>query len=164
MVVREPSAPESAPDALASSGEWIRHLLSLPFVYAMAPPLILLDISISLYQAICFRLWRIPRVRRGDYVGLARGELIYLTSRQRLHCAYCSYANGVIAYAGEAASLTEQYWCPIKHRNRPGAPHVRYDGFLPYGDPADVQARMEGLRRAIQSPLAGARRKRGGKL
>ena len=34
------------------------------------------------------------------------------------NCTYCSYGNGLLAYACETASRTERYWCPIKHARR----------------------------------------------
>jgi len=43
-----------------------------------------------------------------------RAGLAYLNALEKLNCAYCSYGNGVIAYAREVAARTEQYWCPIK--------------------------------------------------
>ena len=52
--------------------------------------------------------------------------------------------------AREIASRTEQYWCPIKFRLDPPAPHARYRQFLPYGDGAEVKARMSALRRSLQ--------------
>lgn len=36
-----------------------------------------------------------------------------------------SYANGVLTYAQEIASRTEQYWRPVKHATDPAAPHAR---------------------------------------
>ena len=122
----------------------------------MLAPLAVLDVTVSLYQAICFRLWRVDQASRSAYVVLSRHDLPYLTPLQRVHCAYCSYANGVLAYASEIAGRTEQYWCPIKHATPPPAPHSRYSDFLSYGDGADVQGRMQALRRAVQkaAPVA----------
>ncbi len=122
----------------------------MPFIYGLLIPLAVLDVAVSVFQAAVFRLWNVPRVSRAAYVGLARRELPYLTHVQRLNCAYCSYANGVLAYAREIASRTEQYWCPIKFRLDPLAPHARYRQFLPYGDGVEIQARMNGLRRSLQ--------------
>ena len=51
-----------------------------------------------------------------------------------MNCAYCGYANGVLAYATEIASRTEQYWCPVKHAGRSLGTHDRYRHFLDYGD------------------------------
>ena len=41
---------------------WLRWLASAPFIYAMIIPIVFLDLTVSVYQAICFRLWKIPRV------------------------------------------------------------------------------------------------------
>ena len=47
---------------------------------------------------------------------------------------YCGYANGLLSYVGEIASITEQYFCPIKHARKVKNPHDRYWHFIDYGD------------------------------
>lgn len=42
----------------------IGAILTAPVIYSMFIPLLLIDAWASLYQAICFRAYRIPRVRR----------------------------------------------------------------------------------------------------
>jgi hypothetical protein len=143
-------------------GRWLlqsrpQSLLSVPFIYGMIVPLAILDLSISCYQFICFPLYGIPRVKRGEFFVLDRHRLPYLNVIEKLHCAYCSYANGLLAYARELTARTEQYWCPIKHsRPVPGA-HARYAGFLDYGDPVEFHARVEAQRQALakELPVAG---------
>jgi hypothetical protein len=135
-------------------GAWLlrsrpRNLLSVPFIYGMIVPLAILDACVSCYQLICFPLYGIPRVRRGDYFAIDRHRLPYLNAIEKLHCAYCSYANGLLAYAREITARTEQYWCPIKHARPLPGQHGRYPSFLDYGDPADYHARVEGLRQAL---------------
>ncbi|MFO1013522.1 MAG: hypothetical protein U1E50_07140 [Caulobacteraceae bacterium] len=154
-----PLAPAGAPAEAAAQekdfarpGSALMVLAAAPFIYGLLLPLALLDAAVSLYQAVCFRLWSVPRVKRSAYVGLSRHELTYLTRAQRVNCAYCSYANGVLAYAAEIASLTEQFWCPIQHPEPPPAPHGRYGGFLPYGQAEGARAGMARLRRAIRAP------------
>lgn len=87
----------------------LRTILVSPVIYAMIVPLALLDVSMTLYQAICFRAYGIARVRRADYILLDRGGLGYLNWIEALNCLYCGYGNGVISYAREIASRTEQY-------------------------------------------------------
>jgi hypothetical protein len=125
--------------------EW-RHLISAPFIYAVIVPLLLLDLSVSCYQWICFPLYRIARVRRRDYLVFDRGRLGYLNLLERLNCLYCSYANGLAAYLREVVGRTEQYWCPIKHARRVAQPHERYHGFVDYGDAAAYRAELQALR------------------
>ncbi len=112
----------------------LRNVLSAPFIYALLIPLLLLDLSITLYQQVCFRLYRIPRVPRGDFIVVDRASLAYLNLIEKLNCLYCGYANGVFAYAREIGARTEQYWCPIKHARRTRDPHSRYMEFIDYGD------------------------------
>jgi hypothetical protein len=95
-----------------------------------------LDLAVAIYQAICFPIYGIPKVRRADYLIFDRGRLGYLNPIEKLGCVYCSYANGLLSYVTEIAARTEQYFCPIKHAHRMVRPHSRYAHFLPYGDAA----------------------------
>ncbi len=127
-----------------------QNLLSAPVIYSMIVPLLLLDGCVSLYQAICFPLYRVAKVRRADYFVYDRQQLGYLNAIERFHCAYCSYANGLMAYATEIVARTEQYFCPIKHARKVLGSHARYARFLDYGDAADYPARLEEFRRALE--------------
>lgn len=122
-------------------------VLTAPVIYALIVPFVLLDVSIMIYQAICFPVYGIPKVRRGDYFAFDRAHLAYLNAVEKLNCAYCTYANGVIAYVREVASRTEEYWCPIKHARRVMGTHARYAGFEDYGD-ADAYRGELGRHRA----------------
>ena len=62
---------------------------------------------------------------------------------------FCAYGNGVVAYVREVSSLTEQYWCPIKHALKVHDPHLRYYQFLEYGDADGYRARLEALRQQL---------------
>lgn len=104
----------------------------------------MLDLFVSTYQFICFPVYGIPKVRRSNYMVFDRYHLAYLNMLEKLNCSYCSYGNGVIAYAREIASRTEQYWCPIKHARRLIGAHPRYALFADYGS-------AEGFRNATQS-------------
>jgi hypothetical protein len=127
-------------------GRW-QVLLSAPLVYACVLPLLALDLFITIYQQVCFRVYGIPTVRRADYLVFDRADLPYLNALERLNCAYCSYGNGVAAYVREVAARTEQYWCPIKHARRQLAAHERYVRFFEFGD---ARAYREGLERLRQ--------------
>jgi hypothetical protein len=105
-------------------------------------PVLLCDIAVSLYQAICFRVWGISQVRRSAYIRFDRHKLAYLDPIQRLNCLYCSYANGAFAYFVEVASKTEKYWCPIQEAEPPPAAHRRYASFLAHGDAENLRARL----------------------
>ena len=109
-------------------------IVTAPVIYALIVPLVLLDLFVTIYQAVCFPAYGIPKVRRGDYLVFDRYHLAYLNTLEKLNCAYCSYANGLIAYVREIAGRTEQYWCPIKHARRVIGAHPRYATFEDYGD------------------------------
>ena len=109
-------------------------VLTAPVIYSLIIPLVLLDLFVTIYQAVCFPVYRIPKVRRSDYLVFDRHHLAYLNAMEKLNCAYCSYANGLIAYVREIAGRTEQYWCPIKHARRAVGAHPAYATFEDYGD------------------------------
>lgn len=111
-----------------------RNVFSAPFIYGMIIPMVIFDISLTLYQFICFRLYQIPSVHRADCMVFDRHQLAYLNLIEKFNCTYCAYGNGLIAYAREITARTEQYWCPIKHAHKRLHPHERYLYFVPYGD------------------------------
>lgn len=119
-------------------------MLTAPVVYAGWLVFALLDAFVSAYQAICFPIYGIPKVRRADYLVFDRSELPYLNLIEKFNCLYCSYGNGVIAFAREVAGRTEQYWCPIKHARRLREAHRHYPDFFEHGD---AEAYREGLAR-----------------
>lgn len=118
--------------------------LSAPVIYAGWIPFLLMDLFVTLYQAVCFPIYKIPKVRRADYIVFDREGLPYLNAIEKFNCFYCSYGNGVAAYTREVAARTEQYWCPIKHARRLKAAHERYPHFFDYGD---AEAFRQGLAR-----------------
>jgi|GEM_PF-1052475 len=112
----------------------LRYILSAPVIYAMIVPLLFIDLSVSIYQAICFRLWKVPQVKRSQHVVIDRHRLEYLNPFERIHCAYCGYANGVFSYARMVAGETERFWCPVKHESDVPVPHNFYLEFSDYDD------------------------------
>lgn len=121
-------------------------IATVPIIWAVLIPAILLDLFVSFYQATCFPIYKIPKVNRKEYIVLDRYKLFYLNNIQRLNCLYCEYFNGLIAYIKEIAARTEQHWCPIKHAKQPKQMHSRYDKFLDYGDVEDFKNDLESVR------------------
>jgi len=121
-------------------------LLTTPFIWSVLVPIAFLDLVVSAYQAICFPIYGIPKVRRGDYLLFDRHRLSYLNAIEKLNCEYCAYANGLLAYVREVASRTEEYWCPIKHARRVLGVHPRYGSFVDYGDADAYRHDLERLR------------------
>jgi hypothetical protein len=124
-------------------------MLTAPVIYAGILPFVLLDLFVSIYQAVCFPIYNIAKVRRADYLAFDRHHLAYLNALEKLNCAYCTYANGIIAFTREVAARTEQYWCPIKHARRVIGTHDRYIAFDDYGDGEGYQTRLAMLRKAL---------------
>jgi hypothetical protein len=130
--------------------EW-RHVLCVPFIYPVLLPMLVLDFLVSLYQWVCFPLCGIPRVRRSAFWVFDREELGYLNALEKINCAYCSYANGLIAYCREVFGLTEQYWCPIKHARQIATIHRHEHGFAEYGDAENYRSELSRLRAELQA-------------
>ena len=116
----------------------------------MVIPIAIMDITVTLYQHICFRLYRIARVERSKYIVMDRHQLSYLNGIEKLNCLYCGYGNGVIGYAREIIARTEQYWCPIKHARKVLGTHKRYSNFLDYGDAEDYETKVLEFREAMR--------------
>lgn len=125
-------------------------LLTIPVIWALILPVVLLDLFMFVYQAICFPIYGVPRVKRSDYIRLDRRHLAYLNWMEKLNCEYCGYANGLFAYATEIAARTEQYWCPIKHALRMNSLHSRYHYFFDYGDAERYRQQIETVRRSFE--------------
>jgi hypothetical protein len=119
-------------------------MLTAPVIYSLLIPIAFLDVFVIIYQATCFPVYKIPQVRRRDYLVFDRHHLAYLNIIEKINCAYCSYANGAISFAREVAARTEVYWCPIKHARRILGPHPHYQGFADFGD-------AEGYRKQLNS-------------
>lgn len=130
-------------------GARLGFILSAPLIYGLIVPLVFLDMSVTLYQHVCFRIYRIPLVRRRDHIVVDRHHLAYLNGIEKLNCIYCGYANGLIAYAREIAGRTEQFWCPIKHARRSADPHDLADAFVDYGDAEAYRANLANLRKNL---------------
>lgn len=128
----------------------IMSLLVAPVIYSLYIPLALLDLWITLYQAVCFRAYGIPRVRRSDFIVLDRGGLPYLNFIEQFNCNYCGYANGLVAYAREVASRTEQFFCPIKHARKILGTHDRYRNFFDFGDGERYRKELDRLREELR--------------
>ena len=125
-------------------------ILVTPVIYALIVPIVLLDLATMAYQAICFPVYNIPKVRRRDYLVFDRHHLAYLNLLEKINCAYCSYGNGVIAFAREVAGRTEVYWCPIKHARRTLGPHPHYQGFADFGDAEGFRDKLKEIKDGVR--------------
>ena len=129
------------------------NLVTAPIIYGMVLPMLLLDACISIYQATCFPIYKIPKVKRGDYMIFDRHHLSYLNLIEKSHCMYCTYGNGLLAYATEIIARTEQYFCPIKHARKMMGRHARYAKFVDYGDALNYQTKLEEFRADLAREL-----------
>ncbi|MDH5765072.1 MAG: hypothetical protein OEZ38_03565 [Gammaproteobacteria bacterium] len=123
-----------------------QNVLSAPVIYGILPVWCLLDICLLVYQGICFRLYGIALVRRSEYIIIDRHRLAYLNIIEKVNCVYCGYVVGLLSYAREIASRTEQYWCPIKHAYKVLDEHDKYIYFSEYGDARGYQQNLKEAR------------------
>jgi hypothetical protein len=128
-----------------------QNFLTMPIIYGMIVPLALFDLFITLYQVTCFPIYGVTRVRRADYIIMDHQHLAYLNFIEKVDCIYCSYAVGMLSYAGEITARTEQYFCPIKHAKKILNAHSRYANFINYGDAEQLHEKIE----AFRAELAG---------
>lgn len=123
------------------------NILTVPVIWFCLFPALFMDLVVTIYQAVCFRVYKIPRVKRGEYIVIDRHALSYLNAIEKLNCVYCGYFTGLIAYVQEIAARTEQYWCPIKHARKVAYIHSRYGKFIEYGNAGEFKERVETIRR-----------------
>jgi hypothetical protein len=121
-------------------------ILTAPIIYMGIVPFALVDLFLVVYQAICFPVYGIPKVKRTEYFIFDRGQLEYLNLVERINCIYCSYGNGLFAYAREISGRTEQHWCPIKHARRARGVHSRNEHFVDYGDAGQYREQIDTVR------------------
>jgi len=123
------------------------HVLTVPIIWFIAIPALFMDLTVSIYQFICFKIYGIPEVKRSDYIVIDRQNLAYLNLIEKANCVYCEYFNGLIAYVQEIGARTEQFWCPIKHARKLASIHNRYHKFLEYGDHKEYKSRLKEIRK-----------------
>ncbi|WP_022663405.1 hypothetical protein [Paucidesulfovibrio longus] len=122
-------------------------ILTIPIIWAALIPALFLDLVVCVYQFICFPVYGIPRVKRGEYVVIDRQSLQYLNWLEKLNCVYCGYFNGLMSFVREVAARTEQFWCPIRHARAVKSVHSRYVHFFKYGDAEEYREGLEALRK-----------------
>jgi hypothetical protein len=125
------------------------NVVTIPVIYSLAIPFLILDAWVTIYQWMCFPLFGIARVSRRPYFVFDRHRLDYLTAIERVHCHFCSYANGVLGYVREVAARTEKYWCPIKHARVVPDAHRHYRDFFEYGDAAAYRKGLAQVRSTL---------------
>ena len=126
-----------------------QNFITMPIIYGMSAPMLVLDLFLGFYQWSCFSVYGIRKVKRGDYLVLDHQHLAYLNFFEKGHCMYCSYAVGLMAYATEIIARTEQYFCPIKHARKILSAHTRYASFIAYGEAENYHAKLEGFRKEL---------------
>jgi hypothetical protein len=125
-------------------------IVTSPVIWLCVVPIALADLVGTFYQACCFPIYGLPKVRRSDYLAFDRHYLTYLNFFEKVNCEYCAYVNGILGYFTEIAARTEQHWCPIKHAGCVKCEHSRYKKFIEYGDAERYRKQLEVIRRSYQ--------------
>jgi hypothetical protein len=55
-----------------------QNFITGPIIYGMGIPLVVADLCVTFYQATCFPIYRIAKVKRSDYIVIDRHHLGYL--------------------------------------------------------------------------------------
>lgn len=127
----------------SSRGAFLRNALSMPFIWLMIVPVVILDAFLELYHRVCFPLYGMSYVKRSQYIRVTdRAKLPYLRWYEKINCAYCGYVNGLLHYASVIAGKTESYWCAIAHLEERGYVPTEFEKqFAKYGDEASLRRR-----------------------
>ncbi|MHB8843205.1 MAG: hypothetical protein ACYC7L_00515 [Nitrospirota bacterium] len=77
------------------------NIVTAPVIWACLPPVLFLDLMLTLFQAVCFPVYGIPKVRRGDHIILDHRALSYLNSIEKMNCSYCAYFRRGLLRSGD---------------------------------------------------------------
>lgn len=124
------------------------NIITGPLIYGMVVPLVFLDLSVWVYQYVCFPIYKIPRIERAQFNAFDRQELRYLDWVSKVHCSYCAYAMGVAAFGSAVIAATEAYFCPIKHQHKLQTTQASAVPYVDFEEPEgfDFDSRLEALR------------------
>ncbi len=113
----------------------IFQIITMPVIYSLILPMVIIDIWVEIYHRICFRAYDIPYVKRNEYIKIDRHKLKYLDAFEKFNCMYCGYINGLLNYISTIAGETEKYWCGIKHKTDAHFHEpAHHESFIAYGD------------------------------
>lgn len=122
----------------------IKHIIAIPIVSSLFFPLVILDIWAEIYHRICFPLYKVPYLKRNNYIKIDRHKLKYLSFWQKAYCVYCGYANGIVGYWVKMAGVTEKYWCGIQHeKNANFIPPKHHEEFSKFNDEEDFKQKYK---------------------
>ena len=81
------------------------NLITGPMIYSVILPLLVLDAFVSLYQFLCFPIYKVKPFRRSEFIVFDRQELKYLDWISKFHCTYCAYAVGLMGFVSAVVKL-----------------------------------------------------------
>ena len=111
----------------------ILQIIATIAIWSMLPFIVMIHVSLWIYQQVYFSIYAIPKAKFRDYLIIDHYKLSKLNLGQKLACTYCGYANAVAAWCKVVANRTEVYSCAIKHSvHKEGQEHQK--DFFAYED------------------------------
>ncbi|PIR06820.1 MAG: hypothetical protein COV55_02510 [Candidatus Komeilibacteria bacterium CG11_big_fil_rev_8_21_14_0_20_36_20] len=121
----------------------IHKLIGL-IITTLIIPLVIIDVWTEVYHRTCFPLYKMPYVKRKNYIRIDRHKLKYLNFWQKIYCVYCGYANGLLSYLVAIGAKTEKYWCGIKHKkDKNFIPPKHHQDFAEYNNQEDFNKKYK---------------------
>lgn len=62
----------------------IKHMISAPFIWSCVVPALLMDITVSVYQWVCFPIYGIPKVKPIDPKSKLSGAILRICSKNKV--------------------------------------------------------------------------------
>jgi hypothetical protein len=129
---------------LKNKNRFTQHAIIALIVSTLIIPIVIMDFWVEIYHRLCFPLYKLPYIKRKNYIQIDRHKLKYLDWFQKIYCVYCGYANGVVNYWMEIGAKTESYWCGIQHNKNPNFIEPSYHkDFAKYGDEEDFNKKYK---------------------
>jgi|TARA_Y100000310_G_C20687301_1_gene819901 hypothetical protein len=114
---------------------FFRRLAGGIWTFLLIIPMVPMDLLVELYHRVAFPLCKIKLVKRFNYIKIDRHKLSYLNCLEKIGCAYCGYANGLVNYWVKIAAESEKFWCAIKHEKcKDFMVPEHHKEFVDYGD------------------------------
>lgn len=86
------------------------NIRTSPITRSCLIPAQFMDLMITRYPYLCYSIYAILKVWRGDTISSDHQYLYYLNPVDKLNCCYSGYFAGILADVKEKAARKEQYW------------------------------------------------------
>ena len=93
---------------------FFRHIIVLPFAVVFLVPLVVFDISLSLFHRIVFGICKMKKVNRKTHFKVDQMKIAQLSKMQRFFAIYILYLRGIMNFGAKIAQECEYYWCQVR--------------------------------------------------